>query len=261
MSDYFGALLRSAGALAATVPGAATGADLVEQEVEIEAAAPGERWVASAEPAREQAPEPTARGVDAPAAAMPAERAGTAQEPAPAPPVAAPDARSAAPRAPSESPALTHPMVRAALRWVGADPQAGWPPKDEATPARGDTLLPPTPRAATTVQPVAARVPPAAQPPVEDRVEPAGRPKPAPGIELTLPAAPRPHALPERVQSRPAAPPARPLDLHIGTIHVAVDAPAPRAASQPAAPAAAPPRLSSPPPERSAFARLRLPRL
>lgn len=273
MSDYFGALLRSAGALAAPArlptpaPSAVPGDDIVEQDLEAEGAAPGERAPARAEPAHEQAAEAAAWPAAAPEADAPAPRDGVARQ-QPAAPSAAPDAPPAAPPpAPlpqREDPALAHPLVRAALRWVAADPQALPAPAHPAPPTHAVA-----PRAAPSpeVGPAVASPRSIESPAEASRVAAApGRPQAVREIgetgeiELSLPAAPRRHAASEGASTRAAAAaPARPIELHIGTIHVAVDAPPPRAVVQPLAPPA--PRPQAPAAERSGLSRLRLPRL
>jgi hypothetical protein len=248
------------------VAGGAAGDDIVEQAVEVEAGARAERGAVPVEPPPERGPEPAARSAaakgppTAPAAvpkaapaATPAARAAAAPAtpPAPAPP-------------PRDDPALAHPVVQAALRWVAADPQAG--PAADPLPAVGDGRPRTALRPGAEDRPASSPGPAALRPAMVGRGEPARPPRAAPEIDLTLPLAPRPGtpAAFERADARGAAVPARSIDVHIGTIHVAVDAP-PRATVQPVmapAPPAAPAR-----PERveaaarSAFARLRMPRL
>lgn len=270
VSDYFGALLRAAGALAAPAgprtPSAAAAPrdDIVEQQVDVEAAAPSEPEPTPAEPAHEPLDEP------APAPMAAAQADGSTKHPGQAPqqaalttaPAAAPAAPSAAPWPRHEQAALAHPVVRAALRWVAAEAQS--------LPAQASAALPtetnapahaaPSPQAG----PAAAPAQPVAQLASEGRAATAsGRPMAVRGsgeIDLSLPAAPRPwlrhEVVAEGTAARPAAAPG--IDLHIGTIHVAVDAP-PRVVLQPAAPPA--PRPQPPQAERGGWSRMRLPRL
>jgi hypothetical protein len=251
MSDYFGALLRSAGALAAPAgmpaasAAAAPGDDLVEREVEVEAGGPDERPPTRAEPAREQATEAAAWPADAPGVEVPAQRADMAWQ------------QPAAPLPRHEDRALAHPLVRAALRWVEADAPEMPAPTQKAVPTRG--AAPPRAVPSPEAVPLFAPAHPIAGPADEGRVAAApSRPPADPEIELTQPAAPRRHAAADSAAHRPAAP-ARTIDLHIGTIHVAVDAPPPRAVVQPIVQPA--PRPQPPAAEGSGFSRLRLPRL
>jgi hypothetical protein len=154
--------------------------------------------------------------------------------------------------------------VQAALRWVAADPQAG--PAADPLPAVGDGRPRTTRRPGAEDRPASSLAPAAPRPAMIGRGEPARPPPAAPEIDLTLPLAPRPGtpAAFERAGARGAAAAARPIDVHIGTIHVAVDAPPPRAAVQPVVAPAPPPRTEPPPSAaaaRDGFARLRLPRL
>lgn len=271
VSDYFGALLRAAGALAAPMsmptspPAAAPGDDLVEQDFEVQAGVPGEPTPDRAVPAHEAlaAPPPAA----APHADEPVHRAAVAPEP-PAAPAAVPDAPPAvAPAAPSPRPgdaALAHPMVRAALRWVAAD---------QALPAQAQAALPTHAAAFARARSLAEAGPvfAPAQPLVASAAD-ADRPPALPArpqtaretgeIELTLPAAPR-RAGEGVAAPRPAVAPTRGIDLHIGTIHVAVDAPPPRTV-QPVQPVQPPAPVAPPAPraaERSGLSRSRLPKL
>ena len=121
MSDYFGALMRSAGVAPADalprVRRRSRQADLVEQEVEVEVAAPESVTAA-------QSPEPPA-GIE-PAPYTPTEaRAGF--------PERREVMRSEPAGSPVTRPALdeVHPVVRAALEWVAADPE----PVERAVPA------------------------------------------------------------------------------------------------------------------------------
>ncbi len=277
MSDYFGALLRAAGAAAASpaVPaaaaGVAAGGDIVEQAIEDEAGVPGERVAPPAKPPHGPGPEPAARSAEAAADDRRTRPAYALSAPAPAAPLTAtPEARAAAspatqpapPPPRRDDPALAHPVVQAALRWVAADPQAV--PAADPLSANGDGLPRATIRPGAEDRLAPARAPAGPRPAI---VDPGGSAKPAraaPEIDLTLPVVPRPRArsASERAETREAAATARPIDVHIGTIHVAVDAP-PRAAVQPVI-APAPPRPEPPPSSaaaRSGFARLRLPRL
>jgi len=275
VSDYFGALLRSAAALAAPArpptpaSAVAPGDDLVERDCDADAAAPpGERAPARAEPAHEPAAQPVAWPAATLDADAPAHRDGVAQQRFAAPsvrPDLQPAAPPAAPLPQREGPALAHPLVRAALRWVAADPQA--------LPAQAQPALPthlaapphaaPSPEAEPAVAPVQPVAPPA------DAGRAAAAPRRPQGmrevgdigdIELTLPALPRRRGAPEGAAPWPVEAAPRPtIDLHIGTIHVAVDAPPPRAVLPP--PAQPAPRPPAPAAERSGLFRMRLPRL
>jgi hypothetical protein len=281
MSDYFGALLRSAGAAPpdAVAPGVPPigQADLVEQEVEVEVGAPPESA-------------PAAHSPDAPAANEPASDTPTEAR-------LAPDRREVVRSEPAGSlvtrPALdeVHPVVRAALEWVAADPE----PVERAVSAVSDVpaaqpvgassprrQLPhsPTPFAppAAPAAPLAAAlteprrtVQPPHVPPVlriQHEAEPAPQlqapsspPSPVREPDLALPRASRAWQPVVTPTHEPAPAPQDRIEVNIGTIHVRVDAPpVPRAVVQPAPPPQRPPQPARPA-DRSSFSRSRIPRV
>lgn len=183
-----------------------------------------------------------------------------------------------APPPPHTPSAALHPVVRAALRWVAADPAAQPAPPNVERPVASRPLASATradapdgspPRAASLAAPA---LPPR---------RPAAGPGPAPH-QPHAPHAPhavelRPAATPGRASAAnapqragiarlPAATPATAKDLpppapevHIGSIHVTVDAP--RAAPPPAAPPARPATATRAASTRSAYLRSRAPRI
>lgn len=268
MIDYFDALLRSAGlgaaGTAATPPGLqAEAADLVEldQEVVVGPAPVKEGDDGrSAAPALPPADAPPVTAQSAPAAAEPAGEARIRPgEPArpPAAVAVAPEALPAQRIGPTQSAATIHPLVQAALHWVAADPQV----QAQQTAAQ---VVPAT--AAPTTSPI--RRPSAAEPQKPAAVEAqAIEPSPAPGPGPGRPAGPQqqPGAAPVRVVEPAPRFPGTPesvavtepaTELHIGAIHVTVDA-----ARAPVAPAVAAAPPMPPVPVRSAYLRSRAPRL
>ena len=286
MSDYFGALMRSTGAVqapaAAGVPPTAAqqpaGADIVEQDVEVQAGVPSKRVVRHPALSNE-------RSIEA-GASVAGERVGDPSPQATAdarfgaddvrPPADAGD-RNAAQATPKSFPqleeqALAHPALRAAVRWVAADPQSAHARAGDTPQARIEARAPQQEAAQERSEPEPAatrnRLGPAPQPAAERRSEAAAKPAAAHEFDLSLPPALR--ARPAAVALEAGAPMPMPLpprhsvDVHIGTIHVAVDAPAERIVAQAAPPAV---RLQPQPQaqaraiERGGFSRLRLPRL
>lgn len=277
MSDYFGALLRSAGAAPADAlaPAAPIGqADLVEQEVEVEVDASPESAAA-------------AHSSEAPAGI----------EPAPsAPNEARPGARERREVMRGESvgspftrPALdeVHPVVRAALEWVAADPESVEGAESTSASAEPQRVSDPSPR---RQRPPAPFAPPAASadimaaaaaeslrprhapalPPFEHRAAHEAEPAPAraaapiqssPVGDLDLALRPSSRAWQPVVTTMDEpAPPQDRVEVNIGTIHVRVDAPAARAVVQPAPPPPRPPQPARPA-DRGSFSRSRVPRI
>lgn len=272
MSDYFGALLRSAGALPGTGqpparvgPTRATAADTAFEQVgEVEAppapsAGPAAAASSAVEPGRDAAPRANSTATETAAQSLPPPTR-------PATPSLPTRHREPAPTADAET--TVHPLVHAALRWVRADASTG----DEAPRARA-TGFPAQPGADAFAPPVAT---PSASP--DDAPGPDARLQPAPSVapasfivatpgptlDLALPrTAPVPMSQRRvdggaRSEPQPPAPPH--IELSIGTIHVSVDAPPPpRPAAQTIAPAPRPPAPPRSAP-RSALSRSRLPR-
>lgn len=257
MTGYFDALLRSAGAVPADAGARAmpaSGGDLVEQEFEVEAGTAPEAVAAS------RPPEAPAQIETAPQTLAETPPQVTAQprevvRSAPAPSLIA------RPRLDDE----VHPVVRAALQWVAADPG----PAERAVPEVAEVRLasdpPPRPLPAAT-QPTRTLRPEQIRP--LSRIERESEPRPerpseiqphrSPARELDLSL---PHARLEAVAASESPPPAPQdrIEVSIGTIHVSVDAPpAPRAVVQPAPPLQRPQTTRAAP--RSGFARSRLPR-
>ncbi len=280
MSDYFGALLRSAGAPtpaagpAKPAAGAAAAddgeADLFEQKLEVPAS-------------------PLFGPAPAASPPLPADSVPVTPD-AGAPTTTAP--HHVAPHLPhSTSPAAlrpredVHPAVRAALQWVAADPAVLSPklavPFDKSAADAEFAVMQRSARAPSSTawqQPPRLTPNEAASQPERTPPAPAG---PQPGLVVTpTPAAP-PRApmvgsttrstssLREprwAAEPRPAA--TRPMEVNIGTIHVTVDAmPASRAVAQAVQVAPAAPRPiastvpAAMPTPRSGFSRARVPRL
>jgi hypothetical protein len=289
MSDFFGALMRSAGFGAAPLrpqPPKAADDDPFEHVVETEAPSSADGHPTHALDAAHSREAQTSSLDVRPAAAAQADpphaTAATAATAA-----AARDADSTRPR--SESPqtsaalsataaaapaplrataAALHPVVQAALRWVAADPalrpssaHTAPPPVAEPparpgqtveTPAASRRLPAPMPAPARTERvdatPVLAAQ--AAQPRAAwPRPAAASRETPSVRIEPSARAA---SAAPKAdAQSAP--------EVHIGSIHLTVDAPRP--AQPPAPPPARPASPSRSAPARSAYLRSRAPRV
>lgn len=276
-SDYFGALLRSAGLPAAggatvEAPGQAPGADLVEIDVERDATeAP-----VQPRPVPQQPASPARRPADR------TPRAATAAPPPPPPPglrAAAPrpaarDAPAASPDGVAPAPPPLHTAVQAALAWVASDPQG------RADAGAGLREPGATPPAATGIDEVALQADALApvrhgaddddapgstrhdidgiegiddiddgSPPAATAAVPAGRPAPRPATQ-------------RRAREPAPAPREERVEITIGAIHLHVDAPAPAAAAVAPAPAppSAAPSLRTPTP-RSALSRRALYRL
>ena len=275
MTDYFGALLRSAGAVPADLAARATPtgtADLVEQEVEVEVGAAPE----SVAPAK---------GFELNSAAQ------SATEAAPASPEPREARRSEPVRSPFARPALdeVHPVVRAALEWVAADPEreeraASEAPEPEVAsdPAPRRQLPPVASQSARTAaadvtlaaaatQPVRT-VRPRQAPPlprIDHEAEPApdrqtaapSPPSPVRELDFTLPRASRTRLDVIKTIDDAAPGPKDRIEVSIGTIHVRVDGPpAPRVVAQPAQAPQRPPQPERPA-DNSGFARSRLPRV
>jgi len=270
VSDYVGALLRSAGIVPA--PGGHVGVtptnahdDLVEHVTERNAG-PGTAPFAGtpafaahgrkADPVQVKAvgrPAPASSPGQVKPAAPSMAPAATAQMTPPrlhethAPP---PPATTPLVPATSAEPAL-HPMVEAALRWVAAEP--GPAPIRPGADVRSDLHLA-LAHASTTVLRGATAPGPAPLPRVRAEPftavarEPAARAAPAPGMARSAPAS--------QPGSARAAQDTRP-EIHIGAIHLTVDAPRP--AAPPPAPARGPQMAPAAP--RSAFLRSRAPRI
>lgn len=277
MSDYFGALLRSTGV---SIPAGGTAAapsiadDPSNQMFEVEA---GEARAVDR-------PQRTSTQ-DAAAASHPmADNQGAATgSDAPTPPT------NESPLPPLAARLLqgdVHPAVRAALRWVTAAPQPGdeadppaaarrvlndagpessanrtrraaaAPNAASATPAwdRHDaTMARQTETAVTRTAPPAARI---IAPPPAPRGMGTVVPTTQAAIASAHPAAVRP--APDPFAATPRSP--EPVEVHIGSIHVQVDAaPAPRVPAAPA-PARQPPQPARASAGSSGFARARLPR-
>ena len=279
MTDYFGALLRSAGAVPADATARATPpdtADLFEQELEVEVATES---VAAAQPA------------ESPPAIEPASH--TPTEATPASPEPREVRRSEPVKSPLTGPALdeVHPVVRAALDWVAADPEGGERAVSEvhehargSDPAPRRQSPPVVSQPARTARPAAADVTVAAAATQPVRTERPPQSPPLPRIEVEAEPAPQrqaavpPHPsavreldfkLPRASRTRQdaiktiddAVPgPQDRTEVSIGTIHVRVDAPAPRVVAQPAQPPQRPPQ-PAPPADRGGFSRSRLPRV
>ncbi|MEO8123990.1 MAG: hypothetical protein ABI633_08070 [Burkholderiales bacterium] len=274
MSDYFGALLRSAGAApVAGSPGSLPVPDdgVVEQEFETVAGV--------AQPTVETSPARfAARQAEGGASAPSAPPAGVTDEDfadrheAPA---------SASASVANPQPAFAdevHPVVRAALEWVGADPVVieriapGIPRAPAVRPSNASVAQPPTPQ--LVAQPAnvlaaedrndtrsarqAAPGPKAAAVAVR-RPAQASSPQPASELDVDLPRVSRAMREGDVATGSSAPAPHGHVEISIGTIHVSVDAP----------PAARAVLQSAPPPQRvqpaataarSAFSRARLPR-
>jgi hypothetical protein len=287
MSDYFGALMRSAGTLPAHSPpgvvmrdGAATHTPREDALAQIE---PFEVFAdvppAHALPTQTEAPAQPAAGARPDVAdreqRLVAPRPSTAVEQsitAPDPTAVQAPARStpAMPSAALFGPqAALHPAVRSALQWVadGPDPPPSRAAEAAAPPAAASLH---DHRPASQSLAAASRV----EPPAMHMSEPLEVERPAPRVHAKG-LAPEPPSIghdmalawptsrPQQAAMNSADPDAPPgeqrVDVSIGTIHVRVEAPPPRVTAQATPPAArqAPPR----PAQRSAFARCRLPRI
>jgi hypothetical protein len=278
MSDYFAALMRSAGSIpvdagarAGTPAPHAPGDDLREEHVEVVAAAPpgpaSVQPLAHDEAAIEEMPERSHGGAPAAAGVAPLPSATSSPDVAvpesvrasPLPALALP---STVPLAPVEQHAAMNPVVRAALRWVAADPGnlAGAPAPGVASPSANVDPRQPAQRTETRALAVERS---GRRSPIDPAVPALHRAGPAPrqvAPQMDLSPAPRSPRMATREEvAREARGDAQRVEVSIGTIHVRVDAPEPRVVAQPAAP---PPRPApAPPAERSGFSRCRLPRL
>jgi hypothetical protein len=273
MTDYFGALLRSAGAVPVGATARATPtatADLIEQEVELE--------VGAAESVA------VALSPEKPAGIEPAPHRPTEATPAP------PEPRQARRSEPASSPFTrpeVHPVVRAALEWVAADPESGerdvsevYEPERASDQAPRRQLPPVVSQSARTARPAAADVtltaaatepvraerrrqapplPRVEHEPAPERQTAAQHLSPVRELDFTLPRDSR--RRPDAIKTIDDVAPG-PLDrteVSIGTIHVHVDAPAPRVVVQPAQPQRSP--QPARPADPSGFSRSRLPRV
>ena len=277
MSDYFGALLRSAGAAPADglarrralqpmAPlGDAAAHESLEQFVEIEA--PASVAAVAGAPLSPEPPmrPPPSIDPDVPPTrdAAPARQSSTVRPAAQGEAAASPAAAW-----PAGDEAPVHPLVEAALRWVRADASAVAPRPTEPLSAPQMELGEP---ASTTLLRAAPAAPPLPDPPPQEETTPrrAKRSEPIRAVpvavgELDLDA-PRPTPAGSGVvaatDALPRAPSPAQVDVSIGTIHVRVDAPP---APRPVTPA--PPPLARPPAAgrdstRSSLSRSRLPRL
>jgi hypothetical protein len=278
MSDYFGALLRSAGALplAAGAQVSEAGArDIVEQADVAEATAgPVRDTLPDAPPvAQSSAGQPrrwptepraahrtTSANVDTPLQATP---------PTPALPRTRPAVPPAALRMLGNE---VHPAVRAALQWVTAADSASAGATSASANARRVEISGAEGRRAALDDPGAPTdaLPSDAQLPTMLARAPGVRPAPVverpraldPAVELDLTPPPPNHAVRALdiapTQGRPRRPqPQERVEVHIGTLHVSVDAPEALAP----VPVPAPPRVQPQrPADRSSFARSRVPR-
>jgi hypothetical protein len=281
MSDYFGALLRSAGVVSsdALAPRATPigQGDLVEQEVEVEVGAPESMTAA-------QSPE-------APAAIEPAPS--TPTDTRPASPERREVMRSEPVGSPFTRPGLdeVHPVVRAALEWVAADPEPGAravpavsgsaesqrasePSSRRQLPQVPTPILPPVTPPDTVAAAVTESVRPRHAPPSPVEHQAVHEVPPAPAraaapvqpsavrdLDLALPPASRTRqpAVTTIVEAAPV--PQERIEVHIGTIHVRVDPPpAPHAVVQPAPPPQRPPQPARAA-DRGSFSRSRVPRI
>lgn len=273
-TDYFGALLRSAGhplARAAAVPSPSPGgADLVEIDAEREMQAPAGAMAAAQPQQPRQRPGAPGRRSDPGAMHTPPP---TRQQDTrlSSPPPAAHDMPTGAPDVVDLSPPPAHTALQAALAWVASDlqgrPEAGLPANGE----RDDAVVRLS-ASATGIEEVTQEIetPAAAYAAIDgtdrtddiDKIDDSSDRDAllAPGTAAGRRLAPMP-AAPRRARAA-TAPREERVDVTIGAIHLHVDAPPPTAiapAPAPASPAAAP-SLRSPTP-RSTLSRRALYRL
>jgi hypothetical protein len=262
--DYFDALLRAAGlagggAAAAAVEPRAAAPDLVELSDEVEV--PSTPTVHL--PARTAPTDANGAPVDAPAAAV-VQPARTSESRAPDPIGDRPESLRAAVQEPRPTPreplvqatAGVHPLVQAALHWVAAGSTAADEPQaaDPQLPSVIELTPKNLPMQAARVSPTphATAIETAAQNAAsEKRRDGRSTSKAVAAAPLQRAAEAEPMRPPRRPNNSPVAPPLP--EVHIGAIHLTVDAPRPPALP----PVPAPPQ----PAARSAFLRSRAPRL
>jgi hypothetical protein len=295
MSDYLGALIRSAGFGAAPLVGLPAPQpvddDPLEQAVPSEAAA--HACADTPRPNVDPAPSGAAAGArvaaidaadladshrgtghPAPAATNAQSRVESPGGPDPSPPATA--SASAPPANASVTGAAPHPVVQAALRWVAADPalrrvptRAEAPQAADATPGfhgpGSDATARFMPDASEAMRSAPSSPIVSAPGPAAPAASPSGhRPRAVDGDwHAAEPYEAAPVRFATAARALPATPPAesKPApEVHIGSIHVTVDAPRPPAA--PPVPAPARPtsaaRGAAP---RSAYLRSRAPRI
>lgn len=283
MSDYLGALMRSAGFGAAPLrhqPPKAADEDPFEQAVETEAASEADSHLANAPDAAHAHDEQTSPRDAAPAAATQADpphataAAARGSDSArlrselPRTSAATSVSAAASPAPHRATAAGLHPVVQAALRWVTADPALRPSSAHTAPPPVAE---PPVRPVQTVEQPAVTRQPltRTATPSRAERLDAT----PVPAAQASEPRAawPRPTAVSREAPSARIEAPARAAsaapkadaqsapEVHIGSIHLTVDAPRP--AQPPAAPPARPVSPSRSAPARSAYLRSRAPRV
>lgn len=269
-TDYFGALLRSAGrpvdgaasvhapvSQATPATPASPGADLVEIDATHEAQRPGPGAPAA------QKPQPAAPSRKATASAAAIDERRRPDNAMPEVPAGQHGARPAAPEVIDLSAPPLHSAVQAALAWVASDPQgrgnADAMPEvlAESTRVRAEAPMDDTEKAAHETDAVTLL-----QGNADDTADDGEGPPPGPSHSPATGHRPAtPPAADRRMRAaRAPAPSAREevIEITIGAIHLHVDAP-PQAGIAPAPPPAAP-SLRSPTP-RSALSRRALYRL
>lgn len=284
MSDYFGALLRSAGArpsagrvgtpIRVDAPEPTAPEVALEQTLEVPSALDATAPVqppARVAP-RDEAPDRQAASAASPFSGRPGSSSMAPGDPRPSAPN---DDASAFSAAAAEGP--VHPLVQAALRWVRAEatpddaPRHGRPPEPPSEPESHAAAA--APRRPRQLPVRAAESDPKGhsllgQLPqwTPDRDAPGQKTEARAMLDLELSHALRRAPIVGRPGTGSPGDPAHsapqpPIELSIGTIHVTVDAPAPpRPAPSAAAPAARPAATARPAASRSDFTRARLPR-
>lgn len=258
-TNYFGALLRSAGhpvaGVAAVQAPARAGADLVEIDVEREAQAT-DAGTAAARLQPASAPVRQAEGGAVPSTHAPWQPKVRAPSPLPA----TRDAAAPTPDVVDLSPPYLHTTVQAALAWVASDPQAH-AGAGTASAVDGEGTVVRLPVLAPGIEEVSQEVEAFAS--TEGAIGGADDDDDDRG---TVPQGPSNHrrsaASPSAERRTRAAPAAReePIEVTIGAIHLHVDAPPPATIAPAPNPPAAAPSLRTPAP-RSALSRRALYRL